>query len=248
MCDLVVVSQIPWFLLSEKSLSECGNSDRLVSTVDRQIDKALKGKWHRFNDVFCNPDRTIITYLTMSMLNDQRSSLNFDSTLKHQLVIIWVMVHCCQVQMETQSCGLQCHPKSKIVGHICTLYSKNTKSCLSGFYNFDILHKLSLQPRTSSQKYCLSHRITTVIKVVEFFCLTILALIIKLDLQVPLWHNLWGYRWTIRHVLIGCLPPFISDEANHSFAANKNLEGFLPSNKVRKLCATSAKCSSGNYS
>ena len=31
-------------------------------------------------------------------------------------------------------------------------------------------------------------------------------------------------------------------------APNENLEGFLPSNKVRELRATSAKCSSGNYS
>ena len=132
-------------------MSEYGNSDRVVSTVDRQIDKALKGKWHRFNDVFCNPDRTIITYLTMSMLNDQRASLNFDSTLKHQLVIIRVMVHCCQAQ----------NPKSKILitfAH-CTAPTPTCKSCLSGFYTFDILHKMSLLPRTFSQKYCLSQRI-----------------------------------------------------------------------------------------
>ena len=161
MCDLIAVSQIPWFLLSEKSLSEYGNSDRVVSTVDRQIEKALKGKWHRFNDVFCNPDRTLITCLTMSMLTDQRSSLNFDSTLKQQLVIIWATVYCCQAQNETQSCGFQCHPKSKILitfAH-CTAPTPTGKSCLSGFYNFDILHKMSLQRRTSSQKYCLSYRI-----------------------------------------------------------------------------------------
>ena len=76
---------LPNIYFTEFYSNRCQN---MISTVHRQIDKALKGKWHRFNDVFCNPDRTIITCLTMSMLTDQRSNLNFNSKLKYQLVII----------------------------------------------------------------------------------------------------------------------------------------------------------------
>ena len=102
---------------------EYGNSDRVVSTVDRQIDKALKGKWHRFNDVFCNPDRTIITCLTMSMPNDQRPSLNFDSTWKHQLVSDGALLSSSDGNPKLWS---SMPFKVQNFDHICALYSINT--------------------------------------------------------------------------------------------------------------------------